>query len=171
MALFRIEKANTFDVQTSPLPTRTQDGKQIHQGLEVGITGKLTDNLTIVAGGTLMDLKVTKATNPALQGKKPTGAASQMAKVTAEYRVPAVPGLSISGGAYYTGKKYYNASNTETVPAYTVFDAGVRYATKLGSYPTTFNFTVQNITDKVYWSNTSGMGDPRTFAFTVRASF
>ena len=173
-ALFRIEKANTYDVDLGgPTPNirRTQDGKQIHQGLEVGITGKVTDNLTLVAGGTVMDLSIAKNTNPALEGKEPTGAARYMAKIYAEYRVPGVPGLTISGGAYYTGKKYDDSANTLAVPAYTLFDAGVRYATKLGGYPTTFNFTVQNIADKVYWSNTRAQGNPRTFAFTVKAMF
>ena len=173
-ALFRIEKANTFDVDLGGPPPnllRTQDGKQVHQGLEVGITGKVTDSLTLVAGGTIMDLSLAKNTNPALDGKKPSGAASRMAKIYAEYKVPGVQGLSISGGAFYTGKKYDNELNTAIVPAYTVFDAGLRYATKLGAYPTTFNFTVQNIADKVYWSNTRAQGDPRTFALTMKASF
>ncbi|MFT3776791.1 MAG: TonB-dependent siderophore receptor [Ottowia sp.] len=173
-ALFRIEKANIYDVDlggASPNIRRTQDGKQIHQGLEVGITGRVTDNLTLVAGATVMDLSLAKNTNPALDGKKPSGAASRMAKIYAEYRVPGVPGLTLSGGAFYTGKKYDDDANTLVVPAYTLFDAGVRYATRLGGYPTTFNFTVQNIADKVYWSNTRAQGNPRTFAFTVKAMF
>ena len=68
-----------------------------------------------------------------------------------------MPGLSLSGGAYYTGKKYNNALNTDVVPAYTLFDAGLRYTTRVGGYPTTFNLMVQNIADKVYWSNTSAL--------------
>ncbi|MFT4099477.1 MAG: TonB-dependent siderophore receptor [Burkholderiaceae bacterium] len=171
VALFRIEKANSYVIDTTPLPTLSQDGKQTHQGIEVGFTGRVTDNLSLIAGGTLMDLKVNKADNPALEGKKPTSAAGRMAKVYAEYRFPGVPGLSLSGGAYYTGKKYNNALNTDIVPAYTLFDAGLRYTTRVGGHPTTFNFMVQNITDKVYWSNSLALGDPRTFSLTVRTAF
>ncbi|MFT3717896.1 TonB-dependent siderophore receptor [Pseudorhodoferax sp.] len=178
LAVFRIEKADTFDTEDLSIPagtpgriTRTRDGLQVHQGVEIGITGKVTDNLTLIAGGTVMDLSLKKNNTPALDGKKPTGAASRMAKIYAEYRIPGVEGLSVSGGAYYTGKKYDDQANTVVVPAYTLFDAGIRYAAKLGRYPTTFNFTVQNIADKVYWSNTRALGDPRTFAFTVKTTF
>lgn len=170
-ALFRIEKANAYDIQTTPKPTRTQDGEQVHQGIELGITGKVTDDLTIIAGGTLMDLSIDKATNSALEGKKPTGAARVMAKIYAEYSVPTVRGLSVSGGAYYTGKKYQDDMNTDVVPSYTLFDAGLRYTTRIGQYPTTFNFSIQNITDEVYWSNSLALGDPRTFSFSVRTAF
>ena len=170
-ALFRIERANSYVIDTSPRPTLSQDGRQVHQGLELGFTGRVTDNLSLIAGGALMDLSVTKATNPALVGKKPADAASRMAKLYADYRVPGVPGLAVSGGLYYTGKKYGNSSNVDEVPAYTVLDAGVRYAARLGGHQTTFNFMVQNITNKVYWSNTLALGDPRTFTFTVRTSF
>ncbi len=170
-ALFRIEKANSYEINTSPKPTLAQDGKQVHQGVELGITGKVTENLTIVAGGTVMDLSIKKATNPALVGKKPTGAARVMAKLFAEYRVPGIQGLALSGGVYYTGKKFQDELNQEVVPAYTLFDAGIRYTTKFGQYPTTFNFSVQNITDKVYWSNTLALGNPRTFAFSIKTAF
>src|SRR5690606_17492921 len=64
MAIFRIEKANVFDEENTALSigtpgriTRTQDGLQVHQGVELNITGKLTDNLTVMAGGTYMDLQ------------------------------------------------------------------------------------------------------------------
>ena len=173
-ALFRIEKANAYDIELDQPPPnliRTRDGLQVHQGLELGFTGRVTDNLTVIAGGTLMDLSVEKSTNGALDGKKPTGAAARLAKIYAEYRIPGVQGLSLSGGAFYTGKQYYDAGNRSIVPAFTLFDVGLRYATRLGNHPTTFNFTVQNITDRVYWSNTSALGNPRTFALTMRTMF
>ena len=171
VAVFRLEKANSFEIDTQPKPTLSQDGQQVHQGIEFGITGKVTKNLTLIAGGTLLDAEVTKATNQALEGKKPSGVAARMAKLHTEYRVPGIRGLSVSAGAYYTGKKYGNNTNTDIVPAYTLFDAGIRYTTDVGQYPTTFNFTLQNMADKVYWSNNLALGDPRTFAFTIKTSF
>jgi len=177
-SIFRIEKANTYDKEDTSLPPeverrimRTRDGQQVHQGLELSLTGKVSNNVTLMTGGTVLDMEIKKHTNPALQGKKPSGNAKYMFKVYAEYRVPAVPGLTVSGGAFYTGKKFYNETNTATVPAYTLLDAGARYASKIGGYDTTLNFTVQNIANKIYWSNTSAFGDPRTFALTMKAVF
>ena len=171
MALFRIEKANSYEVLTTPRPTLTQDGAQVHQGIEFGITGKVTSDLTLIAGATWMDLSIDRATNPELAGKKPTGAAAVMAKVFADYRIPGVAGLSVNGGAYYTGKKYRDDINTDVIPAYTIFDAGLRYATRIGGHPTLFNLSLQNITDKVYWTNTLALGNPRTLAFSVKTMF
>jgi len=168
-SLFRLEKANRYDVPTQPMPTYTREGQQVHQGIELSIIGKLTENLSVMAGGTLMDLSIKKANNAATEGKSPTGVADRLAKIYLDYRVPSAPGLYLSAGAYYTGGKYENAANTLTIPSYTVYDLGVRYETKVGTYPTTFNLSVQNLTDKVYWAST--MGDPRTIAFTVKTRF
>jgi len=49
-ALFRIEKANQFSNQATPIPTFVQDGLQVHNGVELVLTGKITDNLTIMGG-------------------------------------------------------------------------------------------------------------------------
>jgi len=177
-SLFRIEKSNVYDKEDTSLPssvvrrlTRTQDGLQVHQGLELALTGKVTERLTLMAGGTLLDAEIKKNTNPNLKSKEPSGIASKMLKSYAEYAIPALKGLTVSAGVYYTGQKFYNEINTATVPAYTLFDAGLRYVTQIGSHDTTLNFTVQNIANKVYWSNTSAFGDPRTFSLTVKVGF
>lgn len=170
-ALFRIKKANQYSDLAHPISKYVQDGEQIHQGLEFTMTGKLTDHLTIMGGGTWMDLSVEKSNNKALEGNKPTNAASEMAKIYAEYAVPEIQGLTLSGGAYYTGKKYGNASNTDEIPAYTLFDLGGRYTTIIAQHPTTFNFTISNVTGKNYWASGSYLGDPRTVAFSVKTQF
>ncbi|WP_418187193.1 TonB-dependent siderophore receptor [Aliarcobacter lanthieri] len=174
-SLFRIEKANSYDdnstVASLGKPTLTQDGEQIHQGIEIGLTGKVTDNLTLFGGVTFMDLSLEKVTNPALEGKKPTDAATKMAKLFAEYKIPAIDGLYLSAGAYYTGEKYVDRENKDILPSYTAYDAGLRYKTKLYKYPTTFNLTIQNLADKVYWTDNQQLGEPRTVAFSMKMEF
>ncbi|MFW2608150.1 TonB-dependent siderophore receptor [Aliarcobacter butzleri] len=171
-ALFRIEKANEYeDNTTTPLPTLSQDGEQIHQGLELTITGKVTDNLTLFGGGIWMDLSVEKHSDKTLEGKKPTNAASKMAKLYAEYNIPFISGLTVTGGAYYTGEKYGNTTNTDKIPSYTLYDAGLRYKTKLDKYPTTFLLNVSNLTGEDYWASSNYLGDPRSVAFSMKMEF
>ncbi|RBQ32595.1 TonB-dependent siderophore receptor [Arcobacter sp. FW59] len=173
-ALFRIEKANQYEVNTTPKPTLTQDGEQLHQGIELTVTGKVTDDLTLFGGVTFMDLSIEKGrdwSGTSLNGKKPTNVATKMAKLFAEYNIPYINGLSINAGAYYTGRKYGDSANTDIIPSYTLYDAGIRYKTKFGQYPTTFNLTAQNLTDKVYWTNTQQLGDPRAVAFSMKMEF
>ncbi|KLE00786.1 TonB-dependent siderophore receptor [Aliarcobacter butzleri] len=170
-ALFRIEKANSYENNSTIKPKLTQDGEAIHEGFEVTMTGKVTDNLTLFGGGTLMDLNVEKASDKNLEGKKPTNAATKMAKLYAEYNIPQISGLTITGGAYYTGKKYADEANLDILPSYTLYDAGLRYKTKIDKYPTTFNFNIQNLTDEVYWASNFELGDPRTVAFSMKMEF
>ncbi|MCR8710071.1 TonB-dependent receptor [Aliarcobacter butzleri] len=170
-ALFRIEKANQYSDNATPMPKYVQDGEEIHQGVELTATGKVTDDLTLFGGGTLMDIEVGKSNNPALEGKKPVNAASKMAKLYAEYDIPMIKGLTVTGGAYYTGEKYGDNMNTDKIPSYTLYDAGLRYKTKLDKYPTTFLLNVSNLTGEDYWASSSYLGDPRSVAFSMKMEF
>lgn len=169
-ALFRIEKANRYDKDLpSGMKEVTQDGLEIHEGLELTATGKVTDNLTIVGGGTIMNLEIDKAASN--EGKKPADTASKMAKLYAEYDIFAIKGLTLTGGAYYTGESYRDAQNTDIIPSYTVYDGGLRYKTKLDKYPTTFIMNVTNLTDKKYWRSSTSFGEPRNLAFSMKMEF
>ncbi|RBQ26772.1 TonB-dependent receptor, partial [Arcobacter sp. CECT 9188] len=57
------------------------------------------------------------------------------------------------------------------IDGYTIYDAGLRYKTKIDKYPTTFNFNVANLTGKDYWATTSSLGIPRTVAFSMKMEF
>lgn len=168
-ALFRIEKANSYEDTTTAPSTLTQDGLVIHEGLELTITGKVTDNLTIVGGGTIMDLEIDKAVSN--EGKKPTDTASKMAKLYTEYNIPMVKGLTLTAGAYYTGESYRDGANTDIVPSYTVYDGGLRYKTKLDRYPTTFIVNATNLTNKKYWRRSNSFGEPRNIALSMKMEF
>jgi len=152
-ALFRIEKANQYSDLATPIPSYVQDGRQVHNGVELVLTGKVTDNLTIMGGGTLMDISVERSNNPALEGKKPTNAASRMGKIYAEYALPWIPGLSLTGGIYYTGERYADTANTDKIPSYTLYDIGARYATRVLDKSLVVRLNVINLTGKDYWQN------------------
>ncbi|MCW8038981.1 MULTISPECIES: TonB-dependent siderophore receptor [Acinetobacter] len=171
-ALFRIEKANNFEERTPNGKINiNQDGLQIHQGLEITLTGKLTDNLTVMTGGTLMDLEIDQATNKMLEGKKPTGASDTLVKLYTEYNIPQIQGLTLTGGAYYTGNMYKDSLNQQEIDGYTIFDLGARYKTSISSIPTTFNLNIANLTGKDYWATTYSLGIPRTISFSVKTEF
>jgi len=171
-ALFRIEKANNYtDNTTDPLPTLTQDGEQINQGVEVLVTGKATDNLTLQGGVTYLSPKIEKTTDKTLEGKESTNVAKYQAKLYAEYRLPVEPKIYLNGGVYYTGTQWVDDMNTEKLDAYTTADFGARYETKLEGYDTTFRIYVSNITDEKYWANTTTLSDPRSVAFNVTMKF
>ncbi|HBF26152.1 MAG TPA: TonB-dependent siderophore receptor, partial [Nitrosomonas sp.] len=170
-ALFRIEKTNRYSDLATPIPRYVQDGLQVHNGVELVLTGKVTDNLTIMGGGTLMDIGVEKSNDPALEGKKPTNAASRMGKIYAEYALPWIPGLNLTGGIYYTGERYANVANTDKIPSYTLYDIGARYTTRVLDKALIVRLNVINLTGKNYWQDQYNLGVPRTIAFSVSTMF
>lgn len=170
-ALFRIDKANQYAINTTPLPTYVQDGREVHQGIELTASGKVTDHLTLLGGLTFMSAAVERTNDPSLVGKKPTNVAEQYAKLYAEYSLPWIKGLTLTGGVYYTGTQYADALNTDRLPAYVIGDVGARYETKIYGYPTIFRLNVTNVTDKSYWMSDSFVGDPRSIAFSAQVKF
>jgi iron complex outermembrane recepter protein len=164
-ALFEIEKAYEF---TNASNVYTQDGRQNHKGIEFSAAGKLTKRLTVVGGMTLLDPSVRGGDN---DGKDPMNVAKTVAKLYSEYALPFVPGLSLTGGIYYTGKQWANDANTDRLPAYTTLDLGLRYATVAAGKPLTLRLTVNNVEDKNYWLNSYYVGAPRNVAFSAQMQF
>ncbi|WP_418178743.1 TonB-dependent siderophore receptor [Aliarcobacter lanthieri] len=175
-ALFRIEKANNMTEYfanngNGKTQITTQDGEQINEGVEILLTGKATDSLTLMGGFNYVKPKVEKATNKALEGKEATNVAKYQAKMYAEYRLPIEPKIYLNGGVYYTGTQWVDSANTEKLDAYTTVDFGARYETKLDGYDTTFRIYASNITNEKYWANTTTLSDPRSVAFNVTLKF
>ncbi|WP_447594689.1 TonB-dependent siderophore receptor [Aquipseudomonas campi] len=168
LALFNIDKPNAY---TNSANIYVQDGRQENNGLEFGITGKVLPELTVVGGFTLLDPEIKKSSIAANEGNKPTNVASQLAKVYAEYDINAVPGLALTGGAYYTGKQYSDEANAHSLPSFTTFDAGARYRLPVADNTVTLRANVSNLADKSYWLNSSYLGDPRTLTFSAQLEF
>lgn len=163
-AVFDIEKAYEF---TDSNNVYTQNGRQNHTGMEFSASGKVLDNWTVVGGVTALTAKV-KGSD--LDGKSPINVAKVVAKVYAEYALP-VPGLSLTGGVYYTGKQWADDVNTDRLPAVTTADLGVRYATQISGKPLTLRLNVSNLADKSYWLNSYYVGAPRSVAFSAQVRF
>ena len=87
------------------------------------------------------------------------------------YDIAAVPGLSVNGGAYYTGKRPIDDLNQGFIGGYTIFAAGARYVTQLFGKRTLWQLNVDNLGDKRYWSAAGtrlAVGVPRTVKATVK---
>lgn len=171
-AFFNINKVNA---ETNPTTNvYIQDGREVHQGVEVIGKGKLTDQLTFVGGFTVMDAKIEQATAiPASDGKIPQGVAEQEARAYFEYALPEwiASGLTLSSGVNYYGKRPVDVLNTGFMPQATTFDLGLRYQPVVYGHKLTFNLTVSNVFNEAYWASyNSGMllGAPRVISFSAK---
>ncbi len=174
-ALFRIDKVNSEVDPTDNV--FKQDGREIHQGLELMATGKLTDRLTLVGGLTLMDAHISKAVaNPATEDKTPINVPETQGRLYLEYALPYLDNLTLTGGANYYGKRPVNVMNTDYLDAATTFDAGLRYEPELYGHKTAVNLTVSNLFDTAYWAYyRSGdgllLGAPRVVSLSLKTTW
>ena len=168
LALFNIEKPNGF---TGIDKIYSEDGKQVNNGMEFSVTGKVTPQLTIIGGFTLLDPKIKDTKIKANEGNAPADVAKQLAKVYAEYDINTLPGLALTGGAFYTGKQYTDEANDYQLPSFTTFDAGARYRMKVSENDLTLRMNVSNLANKDYWLNSHYLGDPRTVQFSAQLEF
>ena len=174
MALFEIDKGlEYYNAVNDKQYEFVQDGRQVHRGLEFTATGKLSENLTLVGGFTLLDAQIKEhKANPELEGKRPDGVAEEMFKLYGEYNITAIPGLVINGGFHHTGSFYGGwFTNTDKIDAYTIIDIGARYNLNLANKEVTLRLNINNVTDKQYWLNNGLLGDRRTVSASVSVAF
>lgn len=171
-ALFQIDKGLQYGVAGGKY---VQDGRQRYRGLELAGSGKVIDSLTLMGGVTFIDAEVMKTGNRNYIGKRPQYAPKRIAKLYAEYDVPFLEGLTLTGGINYFGTVMANQLNSVKLPSYTVGDLGLRYTADIKGVETTFRLNAANITNKAYWVGNSGsavyLGEPRNIAFTAEFSF
>lgn len=147
------------------------NGKERYRGLELSLQGSLTRNLSILASGTLLDARVLASANANLVGKRPENVPKRTASVFLNYRVPQLPGLSVSAGAYAIGARPVNNLNQASISGYTTFTAGIGYSARIHGTRATFRAHIDNLTNKRYWSAAGSgqlaVGLPRTATLTA----
>ncbi|WFR99087.1 TonB-dependent siderophore receptor [Rhizobium tumorigenes] len=128
----------TQDNVLSPDPENTsfnvQTGQVRMRGVELEGKAELTDAFSVLASYAYTDSDITKANANAAgvsnQGNRFAFVPRHQASLWLDYTLQtstAWDGLSLGGGARYTGQTYGDNANLFDIPSYTVFDAAVRY--------------------------------------------
>lgn len=150
-------------------------GKARFKGLELSASGEVTPNLSLYLTALFLDPKQRESGTASLVGKVIENTPRRTWSAFAQYRLPMIQGLAVSGGAYFTGSRFDNAANAALVPSYTLFDLGASYTTKLGGANVTFRVNGENITGKRYWAATGssllGEGLPSVVKFSIETAF
>ncbi|WP_418186339.1 TonB-dependent siderophore receptor [Aliarcobacter lanthieri] len=175
-SIFKIEKENI----ALPDPNAPaiggwsiSSGKQESQGLELDVSGEITENWSIVASYGYTDTKNKDANNKELRNIP-----NHTANLFTTYKLTSInlPDFYIGGGAKYLGSKYADDANTIKFDSEIIYNATIGY--KKGNWRA--NLSVQNLTDKEYvdgafTSNAAGtrvyVGAPRTFLASVSYKF
>ena len=182
-AVFRLERPFAFVDPADNVFRIT--GDQVNYGLEAMVTGRIGTRLSMYGGFTVLDPTLTKTAIPETNDKQFVGIPKWRSNVLAEYRLPAGRATFASLDWQLVGRRPIDDLNTAFTPAYTVVDAGVRYAHTLDRTVATWRLMVNNVGDTHYWSTlgpgnitgsnvgsyTAHLGSPRTIAASMEIAF
>ncbi|WP_407521652.1 TonB-dependent siderophore receptor [Methylobacterium oryzisoli] len=175
-SLFEIEQPNAF---TDPATRRfSVSGLQRNRGLELSVFGEPVPGVRLLGGVTFLDGRLVNTAGRQFDGNVAPGVPDVALNLYGEVDMPPwlAPGLTLTGRAIYTSSQFYNQANTQSVPDWTRFDAGLRYTFEGASgKPVTIRAIVENVFDNSYWASAArgflAVGAPRTVIVSATVDF
>ena len=178
IALFDIKKRNVL-VANSEGPTTIYSaaGEVRSRGLEMDLTGQLSDHWSMIGSYAYTDAEVTE--DPDYKGKRLQNVAKNSGSLSAVYDFGSVIGgdqLRVGAGARYVGERAGNAVNDFDLPSYTVADAFATYDTRVEGQKVKFQLNVKNLFDRTYYTSAASrffvsMGDSRQVSLSSTLEF
>ena len=174
-SLFQIDRP--FGITNPTTMLYSVGGTQRNQGIELNVFGEPLPGFRPLGGITLLNARQLNTSVALTNNMKATGVPDVQLNLGAEWDAPFLRGLTFSGRALYTSLQYLDAANTQSIPSWTRFDAGVRYVfERKGGKPVALRFNVENLFDLNYWASANSelglaMGAPRTFLLSLAADF
>lgn len=178
IALFDIKKRNVL-VANSEGPTTIYSaaGEVRSRGLEVDVSGQLSERWNLIGSYAYTDAEVTE--DPDYKGKRLQNVAKNSGSLSAVYDFGNVFGgdqLRVGAGARYVGERAGNAVNDFDLPSYTVADAFATYDTRVEGQKVKFQLNVKNLFDRTYYTSSASrffvsMGDSRQVSLSSTLEF
>ncbi len=179
-ALFSITRPLFADVGSCDVNnscTRQADGDARHRGLELNAATQ-TGSWAFNAGLTVIDAERQGSATANINGKRPVNVPDYIVRAQADYRVTAVPGLSLHGHVSHEAQRSALPDGSVSVPGWTRVDTALRFSTRLQGTPTTWTLGVDNLFDRRYFKESPYQfshaylfpGAPRTMRLTFQAT-
>ncbi|MBP8005681.1 MAG: TonB-dependent siderophore receptor [Acinetobacter sp.] len=175
-ALFDLKQDNQYTDISNDF---VSNGQQHNLGLELGVQGRLGQDLDLVSTLALTRSRLKDINISDYQGHQTQNVPKVRFASYLSYQVPQVDGLRLLTGMQYSSSKYANKSGTAKVSGYTVFNVGTAYNFRAYGYDNTLRFNVDNVFNKKYWRDAGSffgddylfLGAPRTAQLSWNVSF
>lgn len=146
-----------FDIKRDASYLNTQNvyvsnGRFHHRGVELNATAYVAQGFTLMGNAAYLQAELEDVSDPTSEGKRTEGVPRWKGALGARYAFDGLPGLSADTTLSYVGSRAVDAQNSGFIPDYTLWDAGLSYATKIGDTPTTLRLQGKNLANKYYYS-------------------
>lgn len=151
-ALFRTDKTNAVTQDpANPNDINVLDGEQRVEGVELGMTGDITEAWQVYAGYTWMTSEVLASKNPLEVGKDVSNTPENSLSAWTSYQL--TPVVSVGAGAQYVDARYSNNTNARQAPDYWIYDAMATWAVDEAF---SVRLNIKNLTDEDYIDQVGG---------------
>ena len=110
--------------------------------------------------------------HPTIDGLAPENTPRALGNLRLSYRLPWVPGLTLSAGFSAITKRYVNPQDQGAIPGYTLFTAGIGYAARVLDRRLLFQLYADNLANTRYWNSvqtgTYGTGMARSIKMSLK---
>ncbi|MCS3925962.1 iron complex outermembrane receptor protein [Bradyrhizobium elkanii] len=180
LALYDLDKKNVQTTKTNSAGVVELHtvGRARSRGVELDVTGRLTDSWALIGSYGYTDARVTASEDRSLYGMKLQNVALNTASLYLVYDFgTALPGqLRLGGGARYVGDRPGDAINSFFLPSYVVADIFATYETKYQNTPVIYQLNVKNLFDTVYYPSAVNnlnvaIGDARRVSLSATVKF
>lgn len=156
------------------------NGKRENNGGELTMFGEPLKGVRLLGGVMYIDSELTDTLNGSFDGKRAPATPEYNVNLGAEWDVPNVNGLTLTGRGIYSSSQYLDQANSKEIDSWERFDVGARYAFKVDGKAVTLRANVENVLDKRYWSSAGASDDsepgltlstPRTYLVSATIGF
>ncbi|PHN75893.1 TonB-dependent receptor [Pseudomonas syringae] len=178
--------ASVFRIKQPAYETNTTsrvfgpNGKRRNDGVELTMFGEPMKGFRLLGGVMYIDSELTNTVNGTFDGNRAPATPKYNVNLGAEWDVPSVKGLTLTGRGIYTGSQYLDQANSKSIDSSERFDVGARYAFKVDQKDITLRANVENVMNKYYWSSAGASDDsepgltlstPRTYLLSATIGF
>jgi iron complex outermembrane receptor protein len=162
LAYYHLTKDNllTPDFSTADPNDSIAIGQQRSQGIEMDMTGQITDALSLIASYAYTDARVTKdasVSDGGFLGKRLSNVPENAGSLWVKYDFnghKTLNGFSVGLGTVAAGQREGNIDNTFQLPGYVRVDAFAAYRWNIKRTKVTTQFNIRNLLDKQYYAST-----------------
>lgn len=151
LAVFQIEQDLAI---TDPVTNINElNGLQRHRGIEMAVSGRVTNALSAGAAFMLLDAEQVDTGNAASEGKRPQYVPAYQVNLWAVYEVPQIKGLAFTSNVRIVDGQYLDQTEQFRTDDYVVVDVGARYRFSTKHADWTLRLNVENVFDESYYES------------------